>query len=270
MGNLNAEGARITIGARTLLDDVNLEIRRGEVLAIVGPNGVGKTTLLRTLAGVLAPAGGRVTIEGIDLRERSRAELVRAIALVSSDVELPHGMSVRDVVATGRFAHRAWWDWSSGPDDDDATAAAIARCDLGELAERPFDTLSSGERQRAWLAVGLAQGANVLLLDEPTSHLDARYAVEMLALLRRIASEGRAVAAVLHDLNEAAAFADRIAVLGERSLIACGPPALVLLSPALERAYGVPFERFERDGRVRVTVRGEDALTAWRTEPIPR
>jgi iron complex transport system ATP-binding protein len=255
MGNLTAHGVRLAVGGRTLLERIDLEARPGEFLAVVGPNGVGKTTLLRAAAGFVPIEAGAILHDGIDVRALGSVERARALTLIGDDVETPHGMSVRDVVLTGRFAHRAWWDWMTGEADLFAADAALARVGLAALADRSFDGLSSGERQRAWISLALAQDASTLLLDEPTSHLDARYALEVLALLRTLADDGRAVVAVLHDLNEAAAFADRIAILGDGTLLKCAAPSDALDPVILERAFGVAFDRVAFGGGTRVLAR---------------
>jgi iron complex transport system ATP-binding protein len=260
VGNLNLRGVRLVLGERTLLEDIDLDARTGELLAIVGPNGVGKTTLLRAAAGFFPVAAGTISDDGVDVCTLSHQERAREITLIGDDVETPHGMSVREVVVTGRFAHRAWWDWLTGDADIFATDAALERVALTDFGDRAFDTLSSGERQRAWLALALAQDAQTLLLDEPTSHLDARYALEILSLLRDLARDGRAIVAVLHDLNEAAAFADRIAVLGGGRLLTCATPEAALEPTLLERAFGVAFDKFEVDGGTRVLARGPQSL----------
>ena len=155
-------------------------------------------------------------------------------------------------MVTGRFAHHPWWDWRRTVADADAADAAIRRVGLDAFADRPFGTLSSGEQQRAWIALALAQGARVLLLDEPTSHLDVRYAHEVLGLLKRVATDGATVVVVLHDLNEAAAYADTVALLAGGALIAQGPPRAMIDPIPLERAYGVAFVAVDVDGKRRV------------------
>jgi iron complex transport system ATP-binding protein len=259
MGHLTLRGVRLAIGERTLLEGIDFDVQPGELVAIVGPNGVGKTTLLRATAGFIAPAAGQILIDGAELRTRGRAQRARTVTLIGGDVETPHGMTVREVVVTGRFAHRAWWDWMVGDADLFAADAALERVALRPLRDRPFDTLSSGERQRAWIALALAQDARVVLFDEPTNHLDARYAVEILALLLDLARDGRAVVAVLHDLNEAAAIADRIAVLGQGTLLAYDRPETALDPAVLERAFGIAFDRIDIAGGTRVLARGPGA-----------
>ena len=256
MGNLSLREVRIAAGGRTLLAGISFDALPGELVAVVGPNGAGKTTLLRTIAGIAPPADGEIRIDGVDvsrLRARARA---RAVALIGSDPDMPYGMTVNDVVATGRYAFRPWWDWSQGADDARAARAALAEVGLEAFAERDFETLSSGERRRAWLALALAQDARLVLLDEPTSHLDPRYALETICSIRGIARDAVTAVVVLHDLNEAAAMADRIAVLGDGSLLAFAPPSEALDPAILERAYGIRFERVTVAGSPRVFPRG--------------
>jgi iron complex transport system ATP-binding protein len=255
MGNLTLRGVRIASAECTLLEPFDLDVASGSFVAIVGPNGVGKSTLLRAVAGFEPPAGGSVALDGHDLRALSANERARAIAALGADPEAPHGMTVREVALCGRFAQRPWWQWTRSDHDLLATETALARVGLRDSADRLIDTLSSGERQRAWIALALAQGARVLLLDEPTSHLDARYASEVLALLREIASGGTTVVAVLHDLNEASSFADRIAIFGDRRLLAYDAPTTALAASTLEAAYGIAFARADIDGETRVFAR---------------
>ena len=256
MASVRLAGVRLEAGPRVLLDRLDLRAQPGELIAIVGPNGVGKSTLLRAIAGFAPPAAGSIELAGRPVRDYGLRERARIVTLVGSDAELPHGASVREVVRTGRFAYRAWWDWTAHDEDDLATTAALERVDLAHAATRPFESLSSGERQRAWLALALAQDARVVLLDEPTAHLDPRHALETLCLMRGIASGTTTVIVVLHELNEAAAVADRIAVLGEGRLLAYAAPAEALDPRVLECAYGIAFDRVEIGGTTRVIPRG--------------
>lgn len=259
MGNVSLRRAGIAAGDRMLLENIDLDIFPGELCAIVGPNGIGKTTLLRTMAGLHPCASGEILIGGqapAVLSPRARAQ---QLAFISADAASPAGMSVRDVVRTGRFAHRRWWRWHEEAGDSAIADSALRRVGLSGFGERRCETLSSGERQRVWFALALAQEARTILVDEPTSHLDARYAGEVLRILRSIARSGSAVVVVLHDLNEAAAYADRIALLGDGRLLRIGPPREALHLPSLERSYGVPFEALEIAGDYRIVARTDSS-----------
>jgi len=257
VGHVSLQGIKLRVGGRLLLDDVSIDLLPGELVAIVGPNGAGKTSLLRAIAGFTRPAAGRIMLDDNDIATMRTRQRALAITLIGSDVETPIGTTVRETVATGRFARRDWWDWSQ-PDDDDARIVthALERVGLAAFAERRLETLSSGEKQRAWLALALAQDAGVVLLDEPTSHLDPRAALEVARIIRGIASGSTAAVVVTHDLNEAAAVADRIAVLGDGALLCFAPPQEALVPDVLERAYGITFERIAFDGSIRVIPRG--------------
>jgi iron complex transport system ATP-binding protein len=256
MGRVALADVAVAAGGRTLLAGVSFAIAPGELVAVVGANGAGKTTLLRAIAGVTRVAAGTIAIDGADPHAMHASARARAVTLIGSDVETPAGTSVREVVATGRFAYRAWWDWGADPQSDAAIDAALAAVELAHAADQPFDTLSSGERQRAYLALALAQDAGTVLLDEPTSHLDPRYALETLCAIRGIASGERSAIVILHDLNEAAAVADRVAVLGDGGLLCCASPHEALDPRVLERAFGIAFDRFDAGAEVRVVPRG--------------
>ncbi len=254
MGHVALHGVRVAAGTRTLFENIGFAIAPGEFVAIVGPNGAGKTTLLRTIAGFIEPPAGEVTIDGAPVHRLSARERARSVTLLGSESEMPFGASVRDVVATGRFAHRDWWQWGEDANDRRCVAAALHHVALEDVAERPFETLSSGERQRARLALALAQEAGLVLVDEPTSHLDPRFAHEILSLLRSLARGARSVVAVLHDLTQAA-FADRVLVVAHGELLAAAAPRDALEPAILERAYGIAFERFESAGTLTVVPR---------------
>jgi iron complex transport system ATP-binding protein len=232
----------VRVGGHLLLRGIDARIERGTFVAVLGPNGVGKTTLVRAVAGTHASYGGTIAIDGDDVRDLAASRRARRIAYVASDEVFLEYLTVRDVVAMGRYPFRTWWRWDESPEDDARIEAALHAVKMEGFAGRAFATLSSGERQRVWLAVALAQEAPVLLLDEPTSHLDVRVAHEILALLRDQVRRGKTVVCVLHDLNEAAEFADDVMLLGDGRLLAHGPAANVLTSPVLSQAYGIAME----------------------------
>jgi len=255
MGHVALRDVAVAAGGRTLFENVTFAALPGELVAIVGPNGAGKTTLLRAIAGLTKPERGEIIVDGVAVGALDARRRARAVALIAGDAEMPYGTTVREVVATGRFAFRSWWDWSQSQADLDAADAALAAVALTTFGDRDFTTLSSGERQRAWLALALAQDARLVLLDEPTSHLDPRHALETICSIRGIAKDTTTVVVVLHDLNEAAAMADRIAVFGERKLLAFAPPEEALDPETLERAYQIPFDRITIAGHLRIIPR---------------
>lgn len=224
-------------GEKTVLKDVSLEFLPGTVTAVTGPNGCGKSTLLKAAAGLLAASAGAV------LAPEPRA---RHIAYLPQFRPLPD-MTAGQLVLHGRFP---WLDWPRryGPADRAAAAGAMERLGIDEFAERPLGELSGGTRQRCYLAMALAQGAEVLLLDEPTAFLDAAHQFQLLELCRALAAEGRAVVLVLHDLPMALTWADRVAVLEEGVLRALGTPEEIYASGILDRVFGVRIRKIELDG----------------------
>lgn len=230
------------VANRPLLADMSFTVGQAEFVAVLGPNGVGKTTLLRALAGMLRPRHGSVRIAEREVGALTPAERSREIAFVTADDIFADRLTVREVVAAGRYPHHRWWEWREGEHDTIAIAQALQAVHLSDFAGREFATLSSGERQRAWIALAFAQEAPLLLLDEPTSHLDVRVAQEILALLRAQVSAGKTVVCVLHDPNEAAAYADRVLLLAGGRILALEPPEQALSPALLERAYGLRME----------------------------
>jgi iron complex transport system ATP-binding protein len=246
------ESVEVGIGSRTLVRGIDAHIGDGEFLAVLGPNGVGKTTLLRALCGIRPVLAGHIMLGGAPLCSLTPTERARAVAFVTSDEAMLETLRVRDVVAIGRYPHHPWWEWSETTADDAAIEGALRAVHLEGEEQRRLTTLSSGERQRVWIAMGLAQDTPVLLLDEPTSHLDVRVAHEILALLRRLATEGRTVVCVLHDLNDAAAYADRLMLLGCERMLAYDVPDRVLTPELIERAYGIAVTRVDTPDGPRV------------------
>lgn len=217
-------------GQPDLLRDVSFELAGGELLALVGANGSGKSTLLRILAGLLEAKGGRVLLGGTDLDALSPGERARKLAFLPQEVRPLYPMTVREMV---ELARHPWGDAKRSVVDD-----ALDQCDVMDLASRRFDELSGGERQRVLLAGALAQGGELLLLDEPTAALDLPHAVSVFERLRDQLQGTRSALVVTHDLNLAATFADRILLLHETGILAEGTPAEVLRQDHLDRALG--------------------------------
>jgi iron complex transport system ATP-binding protein len=240
---IELRGVTLDVGGRTLLNDIEARIATGEFVALLGRNGAGKTTLLRAIAGLHPLRLGAISTDSAPTTKLRALDRAKRIAFVTGDEIFLESLLVRDVVSIGRFPHHRWWQWNAAPNDDAAVDGALAAVRLEAFAQRLFSTLSAGERQRVWIALGLAQETPILLLDEPTSHLDVGAAHEILALLRQLTGEGKTVVCALHDINEAASYADRIALLGDGTLLALAPPDEVITERLLQKAYGVTFAR---------------------------
>ncbi|MCX5128235.1 ABC transporter ATP-binding protein [Streptomyces sp. NBC_00347] len=232
---LAVEAVRYAIDGQPLLHGIDLTARPGETVGVVGPNGSGKTTLLRCVYGALRPTGGRVLLDGADAVSLGVKDRARRVAVVPQDAAGTFGLTVREVVAMGRSPHKRFWE-QDGPDDVRRVALALDTVGAAALADRRFDGLSGGERQRALVARALVQDPGLLALDEPTNHLDIRYQLEILGLVRALSATALLV---LHDLNLAAMYCDRLYVLAGGRVAACGTPAEVLTEPLLAEVYGV-------------------------------
>ena len=229
---------------RAVLAGVSLAARPGRVLALLGPNGCGKSTLLRTMAGLLPPLGGEVLLDG--RRDYSPRQAAQRVAYLPQSRTAPN-ITVRRLVLHGRFPYLSY-PRRYGREDYEAVDRALAAADALDLADRPLPELSGGQRQKAYLAMALAQETEAILMDEPTTFLDIRHQLEVLALVHRLAEEGRGVVLTLHDLCLALTAADDVAVLGEGRLLALGGPEAVYQSKVLERVMGVRLDRSEGPG----------------------
>ncbi len=240
---IEATGVSAGYRTETVLHDVSLAAAPGEFVAVLGPNGSGKSTLLRVLAGTLSPLAGSVSLEGRALTSLSRREVAQSVAVVPQDSEVAFGFSVGEVVAMGR-APRQGALLIPSEEDRRHTREALRLCELEALVSRPVGELSGGERRRVILARAIAQQPDVLLLDEPTAHLDIRHAVELYRLVRDMTrSKGVACVAVMHDLNAAARWADRAALLREGRVVRAGAIADVLEPEVLAEVFGLPIHR---------------------------
>lgn len=236
---LEARALSFRVGRRDLLEGVSFGLEAGEVLGVLGPNGAGKTTLLRLLSGEERPSRGEVRLLGRPLGAYTALELARLRAVLTQRRDLNFPFTAYEVAFLGRLPHLE--ARAEDPRDHQATAYALSLAQAQALAHRKYLTLSGGEGSRVDLARILAQEPRLLLLDEPTNHLDPRHQVEVLQLCRRLAGEGWAVLAVLHDLNLAALFCDRVLLLHQGTAVALGTPQEVLEPERLERVYGLPF-----------------------------
>jgi ABC-type cobalamin/Fe3+-siderophores transport system ATPase subunit len=236
---LAMDGVTVAYGERSIVDDVSLTVAAGHRLALVGPNGAGKSTLLRTLTGVLAPRQGTVRLRGIPIRTIDDRTVARTIAVVPELTQLPFAMPVHEVVALGRLPHDPPLSGLRG-EDREAVESAMERVGVTDLRDRDARGLSMGERQLVFVAIALAQAAPILVLDEPTAHLDIRHQVVVMQLLADLnEADGRTVVAVLHDLALAANFFPRVAVMSGGRIVADGGPADTLDPGHIRSVFGV-------------------------------
>ncbi|MCJ8055048.1 ABC transporter ATP-binding protein [Shinella curvata] len=239
---LSAQNLHWSAGGATILRDVSLDVRPGEFLGIIGPNGSGKTSLMSLMSGIRKPQAGAVLLDGRPLSDHGRQAIARRIAFVEQQAETTERITARQAVELGRTPHLgALTPWSRA--DDAIVDRALEEVDMAHFADRLWHTLSGGERQRLHIARALAQQSPILLLDEPTNHLDIGHQISLLQLVRE---QDLTVVAALHDLNHAAMFCDRIAVMQGGRIVALGTPAKVLEPQRLLEVFGVTVD-VERD-----------------------
>jgi iron complex transport system ATP-binding protein len=251
---LSARNLQWRAGGRTILGPLDLDVVAGECLAVVGPNGAGKTTLLRCLTGLLRPSAGELRFGGRPYATLSRRELARRIAYVPQIRPARVPLKVEEVVLLGRYPHLSPLQIAPRARDFAAVEEAVATVGIGGLRGRPIDELSGGERQAVYIAAALAQESEVMVLDEPTIHLDARHQHDLAALLLRLkAGADRTVILATHDLNLASLLGDRLLALAEGRTLALGRPAEIVTPEVLERLYQARFD-VVRAGERPVTV----------------
>ncbi|MEV5009820.1 ABC transporter ATP-binding protein [Streptomyces sp. NPDC055692] len=236
---LAARGLTLAYEDRTVVEELDLDVADGRVTVIVGPNACGKSTLLRALGRLLKPRRGAVLLDGTELARLPTKRIAQAVGLLPQTPVPPEGITVGDLIARGRQPHQKWWQqWSET--DEASVSQAMERTGTAELAERPVDELSGGQRQRVWIAMALAQDTDLLLLDEPTTYLDIAHQVEVLDLVRRLNRErGRTVVAVLHDLNQAARYADHLIAMRAGRIVAQGPPGDIVTAELVQEVFGL-------------------------------
>lgn len=236
---LVAEDLTLGYGDRIVVENLGLEIRTGVITTVIGPNGCGKSTLLRALGRLLKPKSGRVVLDGKAISAMRTKDVAQVLGMLPQAPVAPEGLTVADLVSRGRHPHQSWIrQWSS--DDESEVANALELTGVGDLADRPVDELSGGQRQRAWISMALAQGTDILLLDEPTTYLDLAHSLEVLDLIDRLHEDlGRTVIMVLHDLNLAIRYSDQIIVMSQGKIVEAGRPQDVISEKLLLDVFGL-------------------------------
>jgi iron complex transport system ATP-binding protein len=237
--SLAADDLTLGYEARVVVDGLSLTIPAEEITVIVGANACGKSTLLRGLARLLKPRQGTVLLDGEDIHHLPTREVATRLGILPQQPIAPEGISVGDLVARGRHPHQRWFrQWSIA--DEEAVASALAATELTDIAERSVDELSGGQRQRVWIALALAQGTGLLLLDEPTTFLDLAHQVEVLDLLADLNHhEQRTIVIVLHDLNLACRYAHHLVAMKDGAIVAEGRPGEVITVDTVRTVFGL-------------------------------
>ncbi|HNP55871.1 MAG TPA: heme ABC transporter ATP-binding protein [Gordonia sp. (in: high G+C Gram-positive bacteria)] len=251
MTALRITGLAVSRGQRQVLTDVSLDVDAGELVCLVGPNGAGKSTLVSAIAGTLGTSAGSVELMGEPISEMSALEQARRRAVLPQEHTIGFTFTCAEVV---QMARHAWARTDQRRDDDAVVAAAMTACDVTGFARRSFESLSGGERGRVALARVLAQGTPILVLDEPTAAMDPHYQEQVMSVVRRAVDGGAAALVVVHDLNLAAAYSDRVAVLapdedGCGRLVAVGAPRATLTAERVSEVYGLPMRTHDVEGQ---------------------
>jgi iron complex transport system ATP-binding protein len=245
---LSARLLSVYAGARELVRELSIDFVPGELLAILGRNGSGKTLTLHTLAGLRPPAAGEIALEGMPLADLKRRAVALRLGLLPQDLEDAFVTTAIETVLIGRHPHLALWQWETA-EDERLARAALAAVDMEECAARRTDTLSGGEQRRVAVAALLAQQPGIFLLDEPTNHLDPHHQLVVLGLFRELARSGRTVITTLHDPTLAARFADRVLLLNGDGRWTLGAVSEALTAATLSELYLAPMMELEQDGR---------------------
>ena len=238
---LSGSDMTLAYDRRVIAEQLDVTIPDGSFTVIVGPNACGKSTLLRSLSGLLTPQRGTVCLDGAEIGSYRAKEVARRLGLLPQAAVAPEGITVADLVARGRYPHqRLLRQWT--PEDEDEVAAAMDATNVTGLASRAVDELSGGQRQRVWMAMALSQQTSILLLDEPTTYLDIAHQIDLLDLCADLNEQGRTLVAVLHDLNHACRYATHLIAMKEGKVVAEGDPSEIITAELVHRVYGLRCE----------------------------
>ncbi|APB69251.1 ABC transporter ATP-binding protein [Paenibacillus peoriae] len=239
MFRLKTANLDIAYEDRLIVEDLNVEIPQGKITALVGANGSGKSTILKTMARIMNPKGGSVLLDGKSIHKQSTREVAKQLAILPQNPTAPEGLTVTELVSYGRFPYQKGFG-SMKAEDRKMVEWAIQVTGMSEFHDRPIDQLSGGQRQRAWIAMALAQDTDILFLDEPTTFLDMAHQLEVLHLLEYLnTSEERTIVMVVHDLNHAARYAQHMIAIKKGKAEAVGTPTEVMSPDVLREVFGI-------------------------------
>lgn len=239
MSRLFAERLHIAYGEKVIVEQLNLSIPAGKVTALVGANGSGKSTILKTMARIMKPQKGGVFLDGKSIHQMQTKEVAKQLAILPQNPVAPEGLTVSELVSFGRFPHQKGFG-SLSKEDKEMVAWALQVTGMTEFSDRPIDQMSGGQRQRAWIAMALAQGTDILFLDEPTTFLDMAHQLEVLKLLERLnKEEGRTIIMVVHDLNHATRYAHHVVAIKHGNVLYEGSPTEVVHKEMLREVFGI-------------------------------
>ncbi|GAB1542359.1 ABC transporter ATP-binding protein [Scytonema sp. NUACC21] len=231
---------------KPIVQEISLALQAGEWLSLIGANGSGKSTLLKLISRLLKPQTGTVLLDGLAIHTQTATDVAQKLAFLPQQQTIPPGLTVRQLVSLGRTPHQPWWQWELDAEDREKVEHALVLAQMQDFRDRAVEQLSGGERQRAFLALALAQDPQVLLLDEPTTYLDIRYQLQLLNLLQKLNREQKlSIITVLHDVNLAARYSSRIALICQGKIWAIGEPKIVLTAENLADVLGVEIAVLE-------------------------
>lgn len=234
-----AQAVDICYGKNRIVEDLSFEIPPQKITALIGANGSGKSTILKTMCRIMAPTAGSVILDGKDIHHASTRELAQKLSILPQNPESPEGLTVEELVAYGRSPHKSGYG-RLNKEDERIIQWALSVTSMTDLAARPLEQLSGGQRQRAWIAMCIAQNTDIVFLDEPTTFLDIAYQLEIMKLLRLLnETYGKTIVMVVHDLNQAAQFADHIIAIRKGRILSEGSPSDVITAENCRRVFGV-------------------------------
>lgn len=236
---LNTKNMDVGYDEKLIIKDLNLEIPIGKITALIGANGSGKSTILKTMARIMSPKEGLVLLDGKSIHSESTKEVAKRLAMLPQNPSAPEGLTVYELVTYGRFPHQKGFGTLTF-EDKEIVMSALRVTGMEEFYDRPVDQLSGGQRQKAWIAMALAQETEILFLDEPTTFLDMAHQLEVLKLLEKLnREEGRTIIMVVHDLNHAARYAQNMVAINHGTIVSEGTPKRVMTKEVLRDVFGI-------------------------------